>query len=337
MRRMLTIIVILCQVLVLGAMAGKREYVGLSGHTVYLRTAPVDPRDMFRGDYVRLRYEISTVPFEKVSPELRELFKTSREETTVYAALEVGEDGLAQVASLQATRPDGLFLKGSFPRTSEMGWTPGGLPVKYGIESYFVEQGKGLDMEKMRGSRNTVQVPMEVEVAVGGDGTAVLKNHRWSSLGMGIEALVTRQTGTVPRRKSAQFRITFLNNSPGRMALVSMPGYCSLVLEPVSASGERAPRGPERSFCSALKPTEQDVFLLEPQEKGYVEMDLSDADWNVLYEGKVQEPGELPWQERFRITYRPPDAAACSGLAEAKSIWHGRIATAAFHGRGNVD
>ncbi len=337
MRRVLTIVVIVCQVLVLGSLAGRREYIALTGKTVYLRTAPLDPRDMFRGDYVRLSYEASNVPPEKAAPELLDKNKTNREGTVVYASLSVGEDGLAEVTSLSSVEPGGLFLKGQLSLSDGAGWGRGAIPVKYGIESYFVEHGKGLVMEKMRGTRNTVQVPMEMEVAVAGDGTAVLKGHRWGPLGIGIASLTTGQTGTASRKKSAQFRITFLNNTPDRMALVSMPGYCSLVLEPVSRGGEQAPTIPERSFCAALKPAQSDIFLLEPGATGSVDIDLSDPDWNVIYQGKVQEPGELPWHERFRIIYRPPDAAACAGLAEAKSIWHGHIPTAAFHGRGNID
>jgi uncharacterized membrane-anchored protein len=43
-------------------MAAEREYIVLTGKTVYLRTAPIDPNDPFRGQFVRLNYEISTIP-----------------------------------------------------------------------------------------------------------------------------------------------------------------------------------------------------------------------------------------------------------------------------------
>jgi uncharacterized membrane-anchored protein len=301
MRRVLVIIVIACQVLVLAFMAGKREYIAVSGRTVHLRTAPIDPRDMFRGDYVKLRYDLSTVPYSKADPDVVEQFKTNRTGTEVYAALREGEDGLAELAYLSLNRPQGLFAAYNDQIASG-----GGLPVVYGIESYFVEQGKGLVMERMRGSRNTVQIPMEMELAVAGDGTAVLQGHRWSRLGLGIEMLTSRQTGTVPRKKSAQFRITFKNNTEKPLALVNMPGYC-------------------------------DVVTLEPDATGFVEIDLSDPDWLVNFQGKAQEPGELQWQERFRIVYQPPDAAACAHLREANLVWHGRMSTAAFHGRGNID
>jgi uncharacterized membrane-anchored protein len=336
MRRTLVIIVIACQVFVLAFMAGKREYIALTGRTVHLRTAPLDPRDLFRGDYVRLRYEISNVAYSKADPDLIEQFRKNRTGTTVYAALTDGEDGLAEVASLSLNKPQGLFLKGRFASYNDQSASGAGLPVVFDIESYFVEQGKGLVMERMRGTRNTVQIPMEMELAIAEDGTAVLKGHRWSGLGLGIEILTTRQTGTGQRKKSAQFRIHFKNNTEKPLALVNMPGYCSLILEPVSYQ-EHGAEVPVKPFCLTLKPSPGDVVTLEPDSTGHVDIDLSDPDWQVIYQGKAQEPGELPWQERFRIVYHPPAAAACAELREANLVWHGRMSTAAFHGRGNID
>ena len=51
-------LVVAVQVAALAAVAIKREWIHGNGETVYLRTAPVDPRDLFRGDYVQLDYEI---------------------------------------------------------------------------------------------------------------------------------------------------------------------------------------------------------------------------------------------------------------------------------------
>jgi uncharacterized membrane-anchored protein len=37
------------------------------GEEILLKTAPVDPRDIFRGDYVNLRYDISTIDIVNIS------------------------------------------------------------------------------------------------------------------------------------------------------------------------------------------------------------------------------------------------------------------------------
>lgn len=121
------------------------------------------------------------------------------------------------------------------------------------------------------------------------------------------------------------------------MAFVNLPGYCSLTLEPISTGREGSAIVPDKPFCAGLKPTAKDVFVFQPNESGNVDIDLSEPEWHVVSNGKLVETGELPWNERFRIVYHPPDTAACSQLENAKIIWHGRIATAAFHGRGNVD
>ena len=66
MRRLFIVLCIAAQILVLGVMAGKREFILATGERVFLRTAPIDPRDPFRGDFVRLRYDISTVAPGKI-------------------------------------------------------------------------------------------------------------------------------------------------------------------------------------------------------------------------------------------------------------------------------
>jgi uncharacterized membrane-anchored protein len=50
------------QVLFLVGMIAERAAPLRSGRTVLLRVVPVDPRDLLRGDYVTLSYEISRVP-----------------------------------------------------------------------------------------------------------------------------------------------------------------------------------------------------------------------------------------------------------------------------------
>ena len=59
---------------------------------MYLRTAPADPRDLFRGDYVRLNYEISNVapPYQKALDR-----KTLRKGMVLYGVLKKHDDGLA--------------------------------------------------------------------------------------------------------------------------------------------------------------------------------------------------------------------------------------------------
>ena len=50
------------QVIFLVAMIGLRVTPLLAGDTIFVRVVPVDPRDLFRGDYVVLGYDFSRVP-----------------------------------------------------------------------------------------------------------------------------------------------------------------------------------------------------------------------------------------------------------------------------------
>ena len=51
---------VLLQTALICAPAISRTMILNSGKTVVLKTVPVDPYDMFRGDYVALKYDIST-------------------------------------------------------------------------------------------------------------------------------------------------------------------------------------------------------------------------------------------------------------------------------------
>src|SRR5205807_818806 len=75
------------QVFVLVAMIALRAAPLLVGRTILLRVEPVDPRDLFRGDYVVLNYEIIRLvpPAAGNWDELRD--------RTVYVTLEPDPDG----------------------------------------------------------------------------------------------------------------------------------------------------------------------------------------------------------------------------------------------------
>ena len=55
-------IVALAQTGVLASMVVDRTLLLKTGREITLPIVPVDPRDLFRGEYVRLGYDINTVP-----------------------------------------------------------------------------------------------------------------------------------------------------------------------------------------------------------------------------------------------------------------------------------
>jgi len=146
------------QVLGVLAFAAVKEATLRVGQEVVLETAPVDPRDLFRGDYVVLRYTVSEVPgcWQPVG-------------STIYVPLiqrgDVWVAGGASPDLASASHMGSPVLRG---QVSRPGRGPGSCEVVYGLESYFVPQGKGRDIERVRGQ-------LKVRVAVDGFGNAVIK------------------------------------------------------------------------------------------------------------------------------------------------------------------
>ncbi|OGW91473.1 MAG: hypothetical protein A3D28_00985 [Omnitrophica bacterium RIFCSPHIGHO2_02_FULL_63_14] len=148
-------------IVILAGVVGMKEFTLRTGKEVLLQTVPVDPRDMFRGDYVILSYPISTVdvtPFGLKGTE----FSPGQE---AYVLL--GSEGpYSVVTGLQRRRPDPgiLCIKGTVRTAS-----PTQLIMEYGIESYFVPEGKGHALEQARGKT------MDVKASIDKFGHAAIK------------------------------------------------------------------------------------------------------------------------------------------------------------------
>lgn len=152
----------LFQVLVLGGMIFVRAAPLATGDTILLRVVPVDPRDMFRGDYVILNYEFSRVPPQGIEG----LPNTSGAQgRTVYVHLVADPDGkhwrMARISTSPAAAPSEKCIRGTVT-----GWNR----VECGIESYYVQEGTGRKYEDAIRSRR-----LSAEAAVTADGRAALK------------------------------------------------------------------------------------------------------------------------------------------------------------------
>jgi uncharacterized membrane-anchored protein len=146
------------QVVVLVAMIVLRGMTVLTGQTVLLQVVPVDPRDLFRGDYVILGYE-----FSRPRGMMRAGVSAG---TPVYVSL-VPEPGGQHwhVETISAQRPaGGLYLQGRYLASGR---------VECGIESYFVQEGQGHRYEQaVRSGR------LYAEIAVDRNGQAVVRGLR---------------------------------------------------------------------------------------------------------------------------------------------------------------
>lgn len=137
------------QTAALGYMIESRASILRSGRDVLLKTVPVDPRDLLRGDYVILNYDIS-----RLQPEL---FKgdtpKQSEEAQVYVRLEKQLDGFwaATEASFQPLSPtgDSVVLR-SLPFIYYPSSALSSVSVEYGIERFYVPEGEGRTLEEAR-------------------------------------------------------------------------------------------------------------------------------------------------------------------------------------------
>lgn len=161
--RKLFIIALLVPVLILFIMSWKPLYTVLNGEEVVLASIPVDPRDLFYGDYVTLDLEVEQVPEDKfLGDELKKKLKgifnngdsistvyESSEPIEVYVSIEKQNNGIFSVQSVSISKPDGLFLQGKldpYNFTEENNIKV--YHIDYGIERFYVEEGTGLDLEK---------------------------------------------------------------------------------------------------------------------------------------------------------------------------------------------
>jgi uncharacterized membrane-anchored protein len=228
------LILVLIQVLLLAGIIIYRQYWVATGERIILVTEPVDPRDVFRGDYVRLYYEISSLDLNQLG--VKERFKRG---DRVYVLLEKNENGTYGASGASKIPPVGkTFIQGlaknvsrnsqgrQFHLIDDSGTThvlharwldarkgdrltccldaknhvihsykedashrPGcgtgrsvsgivediqiekitQLNVEYGIESYFVEEGKGKQIEASRDRKS-----LKVEVSLRKDGQGMI-------------------------------------------------------------------------------------------------------------------------------------------------------------------
>jgi uncharacterized membrane-anchored protein len=98
-----------------------------TGEEVRLHVQPVDPIDFFRGEYVALSYDISGINAGATPG------------TTVYVPLHKTDGHWTGRSAVPRRPPDDVtFIRGQVTQSG----------IKYGIETYFVEQGQSRKYEQ---------------------------------------------------------------------------------------------------------------------------------------------------------------------------------------------
>jgi uncharacterized membrane-anchored protein len=170
-KAVLFIVAILIQCVLLVLMVVDRVQILREGREVTLQTQPVDPRDLLRGDYVVLRYDISQLAAGALAGK-----PAAERDAVVFVKIAPNANGLYEAVSVHAepvavTAPEVLirgrvaYSCGSAGRTF-----CDRLTIKYGLESYFVPEGEGKKLEQARN-----QQKLRVVAAVLPSGRAAIK------------------------------------------------------------------------------------------------------------------------------------------------------------------
>jgi uncharacterized membrane-anchored protein len=172
-------------------MVGRQIHILNEGVEVALEIVPVDPRSLFRGDYVSLNYAISRLNTAELDGD---------DEFALHDAIHVMlvPDKDLYVATGVFQRPPApsaghVMIKGRVSSVSGQQWNrdenklrsiPIVLSVRYGIESYFVPEGTGLELEKQASSGD-----VSVLAAVLESGAAAIKGLRMNGSNHYIDPL----------------------------------------------------------------------------------------------------------------------------------------------------
>jgi uncharacterized membrane-anchored protein len=170
----LLIVVALVQSAALFKMVYDRDRLLKTGREITIPAHPVDPRDLFRGDYVTLGYDIasprraalaSDADFDAIRPGSNIYVTLSPDAAAGWKVATVAPEFPAQVAATDLVLR--ARVKNIWHSESK---SEAQLNLRYGIESYFVPEGTGRALEsKVRNGK------IAAIVAVDASGAAALK------------------------------------------------------------------------------------------------------------------------------------------------------------------
>lgn len=167
----IAVLVSALQTAVLGYQIETRARILRSGTEILLKSVPVDPRDLLRGEYVVLSYDISRIPVSLIAGEKPQ----AGDWTKLWVRVAPQPDGFWTVAeaSFQAlTQTTGTVLLKTAPfyyyGPSDYGSQE--LVVDYGIERFYVPEGDGKTLEEARNDG-----VVSIAARVSSDGSAQIR------------------------------------------------------------------------------------------------------------------------------------------------------------------
>jgi uncharacterized membrane-anchored protein len=255
------------------------------GETVLLRVVPVDPRDIFRGDYVTLSYDFSRTPEDGIPGLGKYDYDNSQNwcGQTVYITLKPEEDGKHwQKDAITLERPtSGKYLRGEI--TSP--WQ-----ISCGIDAFYVQEGEGQKYEDAARNRK-----LSAEISLTQNGEAGLRT-------LHIDA----KAGTAIHSETAQKQYTYPSNITYRAAHIADG---KLEITGRADSPEWAKANVERQFSFPWKkdvaapPTE--FRALYDNEYFYFTFQAEDAD--IVAVDAMEDKKDIVLEDRVELIFSCDD------------------------------
>lgn len=170
---------LLFQLILILAVPSQAFYTQVTGKTVILQTAPVDPYDFFRGYYQTLSYDISSLDTLKGLPGWKQIAKAEEYlplGTLIYVTLEQPKDSTKsqhpsawKPVKVSAEYPQNLSNNQIVLQGKSTGWS-----IEYGLERYYMPENQ---REQINSTITEAQMKDQqsfvVEVKVNAQGKAI--------------------------------------------------------------------------------------------------------------------------------------------------------------------
>jgi uncharacterized membrane-anchored protein len=135
-------------VLILLGMTVTPLYTLIKGDEILLQTVPVDPSNLFRGDYVALQYEAEEIPRDLVEKDVISEIEAGEYDLTVYVLLEK-KNGIHTPVKVSHNKPkNGIYLKGKLEYLGSNEDQKSVAHLTYSLDKYFLEDNTGLEWEE---------------------------------------------------------------------------------------------------------------------------------------------------------------------------------------------
>ncbi len=156
------ILALAVQAAILAAVPAKQIYTRLTGKTILIKTAPVDPYSLLSGYYVILNYEIAR------PPDWSNIQRDYKRGQPAYVVLKQDDDETWSAESVHDRRPedipaDRIVIKGKRGRRRG---------IAYGVESYYIPERSRQQIEQdLR--KNAGKAKAEIKVDHFGNATLI--------------------------------------------------------------------------------------------------------------------------------------------------------------------